>query len=226
MATLYFKVSADVDKVIQMRQEVEKLKATIGGMDVNKQGKDVSALMARIRELEGSLAGTARAAAQAGATLEQNFKKRIYDSSVAVNDFTQKIIEQKSVVHETEANVRRLADAYQQSLKKGLPNTRIGDDLKAAKAALAEDKAALFALQQEQAKARLSTKALRDEFALYKQQGDVVVGTNWNIVKSLAQFTGVSFGVASIKNFASAVINTRAEMQMLQAAFETLRYSR
>ncbi|MDR2791317.1 MAG: tape measure protein, partial [Tannerellaceae bacterium] len=149
MATLYFKVSADVDKVIQMRQEVEKLKAVIGGMDVNKQGKDVSALMARIRELEGSLAGTARAAAQAGTILEQNFKKRVYDSSVAVNNFTQKIIEQKSVVHETEAKVRRLADAYYKS-------------------------------------------------------------------------TGVAFGVQQIKDFASAVINTRAEMQMLQAAFQTL----
>jgi hypothetical protein len=71
MATLYFKVSADVDKVIRMRQEVEKLKAALVGMDAGKQGKDVATLMARIGELETALAGTTRAAAQAAAALKE-----------------------------------------------------------------------------------------------------------------------------------------------------------
>ena len=51
-------------------------------------------------------------AAKAGAEMETGFKRKIFDASQVVNGFTEKILAQKAVVKDIEADVKRLGDAY------------------------------------------------------------------------------------------------------------------
>ena len=79
----------------------------------------------------------------------------------------KKIIAQKAVIKDIEADVKHLGDAYRITLKRN-PLSASGklDEYNAARKALDEEKAALFGLTQQQAEARLSVKKLRDEYAL------------------------------------------------------------
>lgn len=124
-------------------------------------------------------------AAKAGAEMETGFKRKIFDASQVVNGFTEKILAQKAVVKDIEADVKRLGDAYRIALKRN-PLSANGklEEYNAARKALDEEKAALFGLTQQQAEARLSVKKLRDEYTLYKNDGRQVVETNEGIAIS------------------------------------------
>ncbi|MEG1839623.1 MAG: hypothetical protein RR220_10120, partial [Bacteroidaceae bacterium] len=70
MAKLYFKVGSDVDKVIQLRQEIAKLKQELMSMDVNKAPAAAKALETQIGSASQEMRGLVSTAAQAGATME------------------------------------------------------------------------------------------------------------------------------------------------------------
>lgn len=76
-----------------------------------------------------------------------------------MNDLSEKIIAQRTVVREVQADVKRLGEAYRTALKTnpiGASGKKAEYD--AARKALDEERAALFGLTQEQANARLSVK--------------------------------------------------------------------
>jgi len=70
MAELYFKVKADLDKVIQLRNEIEKLKTEMAGIDraMNKSGFDN--LNKKLNQTQKEFDGVTAKAAKAGATLK------------------------------------------------------------------------------------------------------------------------------------------------------------
>lgn len=223
MATLYFKVSSDYQEVIRLRQECEKLEAQLKKMDVNKSPSAAKALETQLASTRQQMMGLVTEAAKAGAVMEKDFKSNIYNASQSVNDFTQKIIDQKRVVKDVEHDVKRLGDAYKTALKRN-PTGAAGllSEYQSAKKTLDEEKATLFGLTQQQAEARLSVKRLKDEYAAFKEEAGETVEANEKMSVSLIKVLGVIGGVTSLKNFATELVNVRGQFQQLEIAFSTM----
>ncbi len=223
MATLYFKVSSDYDEVIRLRQECEKLESQLKKMDVNKAPAAAKALETQLASTRQQMMGLVTEAAKTGAVMEHDFKTKIYNASQTVNDFTQKIIDQKKVVKDVEYDVKRLAEAYKVSLKRNpFGATEQLSEYKAAKKALEEEKAALFGLTQQQAEARLSVKKLKDEYSAFREEAGETAQANEKMSLSLTKVLGIIGGVTALKGFASELIRVRGEFQSMETAIETL----
>lgn len=231
MPLLKFEVEADYDKVIKLREEITRL----NDMLLNLPG---DAPVATVRNIEAELArarteftSITRAAAQAGAELEDGFKKKIYDASQTVNDFTERIIEQKEKVRSTSAELRRIGDAI-----KGIAKDATGEDwfkkqhltkqYNELKQSLEQEKDALFNLTQEQATARLSVKRLRDEYALLKEEA----GDNSEMFEEMKeQFMGMGKDILGtiglglgVKEFVGQMMQVRGEFQQIETSLEVL----
>ncbi|MDD4636119.1 MAG: hypothetical protein PHV66_00695, partial [Bacteroidales bacterium] len=108
MPKLYFRVESDWEKVLRLREEIIKLESQLKSMDANKAPAAVATLNRQINEAQSQLKGMVSEAAKTAVMMDGDFKSKIYKGSQAVNDFTQKIISQKAVVKDVEADVRRL----------------------------------------------------------------------------------------------------------------------
>lgn len=153
------------------------------------------------------------------ATASDQLKKKIYEASQTVNTLSAKIIEQKDVVREVQAYVRKLGEEY----KKALKNGSIGAsgklaEFNAAKKALEEEKAALFGLNQERSKAQLKVKELRGQMELLKKTSD----DGAQAVEFLKRGLAAIGGFQALKGFTAQVIQTRGEFQQLEVAFTTM----
>lgn len=223
MATLYFKVSSDWEQVVKLRQECERLEAQLKKMDVNKSPAAAKALETQLASTRQQMMGLVTEAAKAGAVMEKDFKSNIYNASQSVNDFTQKIIDQRRVVKDVEHDVKRLGDAYKTALKRN-PTGAAGllSEYQSAKKTLDEEKATLFGLTQQQAEARLSVKRLKDEYAAFKEEAGETVEANEKMSVSLTKVLGVIGGVTALKNFATELVNVRGQFQQLEIAFSTM----
>lgn len=223
MATLVFRVSAQYDEVIKLRNEISKLEAQLKKMDVNKSPVAAKALETQLASTRQQMMGLVTEAAKTGAEMENGFKKKIYDASQTVNGLSEKIIAQRAVIKDIEFDVKRLGDAYRTALK----NNPIGASGKlaeynAARKALDEEKAALFGLTQQQAEARLSVKKLRDEYSLYKKEAGDTVEINNGLSMSWGKMLGVIGGATALKSLASQIVRVRGEFQSMQTAIETM----
>lgn len=223
MATLYFKVSSDWEQVVKLRQECERLEAQLKKMDVNKSPAAAKALETQLASTRQQMMGLVTEAAKAGAVMEKDFKSNIYNASQSVNDFTQKIIDQKRVVKDVEHDVKRLGDAYKTALKRN-PTGAAGllSEYQSAKKTLDEEKATLFGLTQQQAEARLSVKRLKDEYAAFKEEAGETVEANEKMSVSLTKVLGIIGGVTALKNFVTELVNVRGQFQQLEIAFSTM----
>lgn len=223
MATLVFRVSAQYDEVIRLRNEISKLEAQLKKMDVNKSPAAAKALETQLASTRQQMMGLVTEAAKAGAVMEKDFKSNIYNASQSVNDFTQKIIDQKRVVKDVEHDVKRLGDAYKTALKRN-PTGAAGllSEYQSAKKTLDEERATLFSLTQQQAEARLSVKRLKDEYAAFKEEAGETVEANEKMSVSLTKVLGVIGGVTALKTFATELVNVRGQFQQLEIAFSTM----
>lgn len=223
MATLVFRVSAQYDEVIRLRNEISKLESQLKKMDVNKAPAAAKALETQLASTRQQMMGLVTEAAKAGAEIENGFKKKIYDASQTVNGLSEKIIAQRAVIKDIEFDVKRLGDAYRTALK----NNPIGASGKlaeynAARKALDEEKAALFGLTQQQAEARLSVKKLRDEYSLYKKEAGDTVEINNGLSLSWGKMLGIIGGATALKSLVSQIVRVRGEFQSMQTAIETM----
>lgn len=223
MAKLYFKVGSDWEEVVRLRNEIAKLKQELMSMDGTQSPAVFKALNAQLAASNQRLDELVTNAAKAGAEMETGFKRKIFDASQVVNGFTEKILAQKTVVKDIEADVKRLGDAYRIALKRN-PLSANGklEEYNAARKALDEEKAALFGLTQQQAEARLSVKKLRDEYALYNDNAKEIVESNNGIAISWKKALAVIGGAGVLKALGSEIIRVRGEFQSMQTAIETM----
>ena len=223
MPKLAFHIEADYQKVIKLREEIDKLKSTISGMDGNTSPATFRAMEAQLAKNTKELDSLVVSAVRAGNEINQGFKKKIFDASQVVNGFSEKIIAQKSVIKGIEADVKRLGEAYRIALKRNpLSANKKLEEYNAVRKALDEEKAVLFDLTQQQAGARLSVKKLRDEYALYKDDAKEVVESNNGIAISWKKVLAVIGGVGVLKALGSEIIRVRGEFQAADTAIQTL----
>lgn len=223
MAKLYFKIGSNWEEVVRLRNEIAKLKQELMSMDGTQSPAAFKALNAQLAASNQRLDELVTNAAKAGAEMETGFKRKIFDASQAVNGFTEKILAQKAVVKDIEADVKRLGDAYRIALKRNplSANSKL-EEYNAARKALDEEKAALFGLTQQQAVARLSVKKLRDEYALYNDNAKEIVESNNGIAIFWKKALAVIGGAGVLKALGSEMIRVRGEFQSMQTAIETM----
>lgn len=223
MAKLVFRVQADYEEVMKLRNEIEKLKKELKSVDATRTPAAFNTLNTQLSTSTQRMDELVSEAAKAGAVMEGSFKKKIFDASQSVNGFTEKIIAQKAVVKDIEADVKQLGEAYRIVLKRNpLSASSKLEEYNAARKALDEEKAALFGLTQQQAEARLSVKKLRDEYALYKDDAKEVVETNNGIAISWKKALAVIGGAGVLKALGSEMIRVRGEFQAADTAIQTL----
>lgn len=223
MATLVFRVSAQYDEVIKLRNEISKLEAQLKKMDVNKSPAAAKALEAQLAAARQQMMGLVTEAAKAGAIMESDFKKKIYDASQTVNDLSEKIIAQRTVVREVQADVKRLGETYRTALKNGpIGAASKKSEYDAARKALDEERAALFGLTQEQANARLSVKKLRDEYSLFKEESGDVKDAIGDITGQMKNWIAGIAGGIGIKEFLGQMIQVRGEFENIETSLRVL----
>lgn len=222
MAKLYFKIASDWEEVVRLRNEIAKLKQELKNMDSTQSPAVFQALNTQLSASTQRMDELVNKAAQAGAVMEGDFRKKIFDASQTVNGFTEKIIAQKNAIGSLQTSIRKNKELYRTITSRGNEDKGLLSHIREQEKALGKERDALFNLTQAQANARLSVKKLRDEYSLYKNDGKQVVETNQNIGLSLGKALGVIGGVAALKKLGSEIIRVRGEFQSMQTAIETM----
>lgn len=223
MAKLSFRIEADYEKVQRLRDEISKLKQEIKGTDAIQNPTAFNALNNKLQQTSQELGNVTNNIAHASATMETNFRQKIFAASQSVNDFTEKIIAQKGVVKDVAADVKRLGEAYREAQKYS-PMSADGKlaEWKAAKKALDEEKAALFSLTQEQATARLSVSKLRDEYNLFREEGGGTTDTLDLLTSKMKGISATILGGMGLKELAGNIISVRAEFESMETSLKVL----
>ena len=217
MAKLVFRVQSNWEEVVRLRNEIAKLKQELMSMDGTQSPAAFKALNTQLAASNQRLDELVTNAAKAGAEMETGFKKGIYDGEKAVNSLSEEIIKQKDIIRETQNDVSMLTEQYKKLGKYDPKRQSLSDELNRAKAALGEQKYALGELQSQQALARLSTKALKDEYALFKDESKAVVTVNESVGVSFKKTLAAIGGIAMLKQVASNVVSTAGMFQKYES---------
>lgn len=222
MSKLYFKIGSDWEEVVRLRNEIAKLKQELMSMDGTQSPAAFKALNAQLAASNQRLDELVTNAAKAGAEMETGFKRKIFDASQVVNGLSEKITFQRGTIQQLKNELAGLKDKYKEALKADGDVTGLGIKVKSVNARLSEQKSVLFDLTQQQAGARLNVKKLRDEYELYKENGEEVNETNESLAMSWGKVIGAIGGAAALKSFISEMVNVRGEFQQLEIAFGTM----
>lgn len=222
MAKLYFKIGSDWEEVVRLRNEIAKLKQELMSMDGTQTPAAFKALNAQLAASNQRLDELVTNAAKAGAEMETGFKRKIFDASQVVNGLSEKITFQRGTIQQLKNELSGLKDKYREALKQDGDTSSLEAKIRSTNEKLKEQKSSLFNLTQEQANARLSVKKLRDEYALYRQDGEKNVDVTKQVEQAMSNMGKKLLGGYSIKEFLSSMIRVRGEFQSMQTAIETM----
>ena len=222
MSKLYFKIGSDWEEVVRLRNEIAKLKQELMSMDGTQSPAAFKALNAQLAASNQRLDELVTNAAKAGAEMETGFKRKIFDASQVVNGLSEKITFQRGTIQQLKNELAGLKDKYREALKQDGDTSSLEAKIRSTNEKLKEQKSSLFNLTQEQANARLSVKKLRDEYALYRQDGEKNVDVTKQVEQAMSNMGKKLLGGYSIKEFLSSMIRVRGEFQSMQTAIETM----
>lgn len=222
MSKLYFKIGSDWEEVVRLRNEIAKLKQELMSMDGTQTPAAFKALNAQLAASNQRLDELVTNAAKAGAEMETGFKRKIFDASQVVNGLSEKITFQRGTIQQLKNELSGLKDKYREALKQDGDTSSLEAKIRSTNEKLKEQKSSLFNLTQEQANARLSVKKLRDEYALYRQDGEKNVDVTKQVEQAMSNMGKKLLGGYSIKEFLSSMIRVRGEFQAADTAIETL----
>ena len=222
MSKLYFKIGSDWEEVVRLRNEIAKLKQELMSMDGTQTPAAFKALNAQLAASNQRLDELVTNAAKAGAEMEMGFKRKIFDASQTVNGLSEKITFQRGTIQQLKNELAGLKDKYREALKQDGDTSSLEAKIRSTNEKLKEQKSSLFNLTQEQANARLSVKKLRDEYALYRQDGEKNVDVTKQVEQAMSNMGKKLLGGYSIKEFLSSMIRVRGEFQSMQTAIETM----
>ena len=222
MAQLSFKIQAEWDKVQRLREEIAKLKQEIGKTDAIQNPTAFNKLNSKLQQTGKELRSVTGKIAQASATMETDFRQKIYAASQSVNHFSEEIIKQKKIIADTKDDIRTLSEQYRKMGSYEKTVSPIGGKLQQAKDALAEQKYSLFSLTQEQAKARLSVTKLRDEYALLRKEGGGTADMMNMLTSKMKQMGAAVLGGMGLKELASRIISVRSEFESMETSLKVL----
>ena len=222
MATLYFKIGADYEKVIRLRDEIKKLQDQLKSFGTSTPDAEIKRTEERLASSRQEFTRLATEAAKAGAVMESDLRRKINSVTKASDDLSEEIIKQRKIIRETQEDVRRLSEQYSKMGKYSPKSESTLNQLNKAKAALAEQRYAMGDLQDQQARNRLELRKLNREYADFSQGSDKAKMAAESFMSSLKRTAAEIGGIAAIKQFTSQVINATGTMQQLQVSLSTI----
>lgn len=224
MPVLAFKVQAEYDKVIRLREEIAKLKSEMKGIDAVNSPATFNTLNQRLKQCTTEFNRLTTEAVEAGAKIESGFKRKIYDAQQGVNSLSEEIIKQKKIIADTSNDLKVLTDKYKDLKSAGqkLAADSMLPQIHNVRGALDEEKRALFDLTQERATAQLGVKRLREEYQLFHKDSGESVDV---LGKMKSQLLGIGKGMLAgmgLKELASDIIRVRGQFQQADTAITTL----
>ena len=224
MPVLAFKVQADWEKVVRLREEITKLKAEMKGIDAVNSPATFNTLNQRLKQCTTEFNHLTTEAVEAGAKIESGFKRKIYDAQQGVNSLSEEIIKQKKIIADTSNDLKVLTDKYKDLKSAGqkLAADSMLPQIHKVRGALDEEKRALFDLTQERATAQLGVKKLREEYQLFAKDSGESVDV---LGKMKSQLLGIGKGMLAgmgLKELASDIIRVRGQFQQADTAITTL----
>ena len=222
MAKLSFRIEAEWEKVQKLREEIERLKRSIGNTDAIQNPQAFKVLNIKLQQTSQELNSVTGNIAKTAAAIDTNFKQKIYDASQSVNHFSEEIIKQKKIIADTKDDIRTLSEQYRKMGSYEKTVSPIGGKLQQAKDALAERKYSLFSLTQEQAKARLSVTKLRDEYALLRKEGGGTADMMNQLTSKVKQMGTAVLGGMGLKELAGRIISVRSEFESMETSLKVL----
>ena len=222
MATLYFKIGADYEKVIRLRDEIKKLENQLKSFGTSTPDAEIKRTEERLASSRQEFTRLATEAAKAGAVMESDLRRKINSVTKASDDLSEEIIKQRKIIRETQEDVRRLSEQYSKMGKYSPKSESTLNQLNKAKAALAEQRYAMGDLQDQQARNRLELRKLNREYVDFSQGSDKAKMAAESFMSSLKRTAAEIGGIAAIKQFTSQVINATGTMQQLQVSLSTI----
>ena len=222
MATLYFKIGADYDKVIRLRDEIKKLENQLKSFGMSTPDAKIKRTEERLASSRQEFTRLAAEAAKAGAEMQNGLKKKIDSVTKSSDELSAEIIKQRAIIRETKEDVRMLSEQYSKMGKFDPKATSTLNQLNRAKAALNEQKYALGELQGQQASNRLELRQLTRQYREFSEETDKSTVTVDALMSSLKRTAAEIGGLAAIKKFGADVINATGTMQQLQVSLSTI----
>ena len=108
MAKLSFRIEAEWEKVQKLREEIERLKRSIGNTDAVQNPVAFNKLNSKLQQTSKELGNVTGRIAQTSATIETDFRQKIYAATQNVDKFTEEIMKQKSMVFNQASALRKL----------------------------------------------------------------------------------------------------------------------
>lgn len=226
MATLYFKIGADYENVIRLRDEIKKLENQLRNFGKSTPETQIRQTEERLATTRQEFVRLTTEAAKAGAVMESDLKRKINSVTKASDELSEEIIKQRKIIRDTQDDVRRLSEQYSKMGKFDPKATSTLNQLNRAKAALNEQKYALGDLQDQQARNRLELRRLTREYRDFSQGTDKATVTVDALMSSLKRTAAEIGGLAAIKKFGTDVIDATGKMQQLQVALSTILQSK
>ena len=222
MATLYFKIGADYENVIRLRDEIKKLENQLKSFGKSTPETQIRQTEERLATTRQEFVRLTTEAAKAGAVMESDLKRKINSVTKASDELSEEIIKQRKIIRDTQDDVRHLSEQYSKIGKYSPQSTSTLNQLKKAKSALNEQKYALGDLQDQQARNRLELRQLTREYRDFSQGTDKATVTVDALMSSLKRTAAEMGGLAAIKKFSSDVVNATGTMQQLHVALSTI----
>lgn len=224
MPTLAFKVQADYEKVMRLREEIHKLKEEMKGVDAVNNPHQFNVLNQNLQKCTKEYNNLTTEAVKAGTQIESGFKKKIYDAQQVVNKFSEDIMAQKKIVFDTAEEFRNLTARYNELRRQGKKMSAEGmvPQLNRVKSALDEQKRSLFELTQERSKSQLGLKKLREEYQLFAKESGASTGI---LAKLKQEITGLGMSMMAgwgLKELGAQIIRVRGQFQQADTAIQTL----
>ena len=226
MAKLYFKVGADYDKVIRLRDEIKKLENQLKSFGTSTPNAEIKRTEERLASSRQEFTRLATEAAKAGAVMKDGLKKKIDSVTKSSDELSAEIIKQRAIIRETKEDVRMLSEQYSKLGKYSPQSAAMLARLNKAKAALNEQKYALGELQDQQARNRLKLRQLTRQYREFSEETDKSTVTVDALMSSLKRTAAEIGGLAAIKKFGTDVIDATGKMQQLQVALSTILQSK
>lgn len=222
MPTLVFRISSDWEQVVKLRNEITKLENQLKSFGKSTPEAEIRKMEERLASTKQQMMGLVTEAAKAGVAMENDLKRKIDSVTKSSDELSSEIIKQRTIIRETQEDVRRLSEQYSKMGKYSPQSTSTLNQLNKAKAALNEQRYALGELQDQQAKNRLELRQLTREYRDFSQGTDKATVTVDALMSSLKRTAAEIGGLAAIKKFGSDVINATGTMQQLHVALTTI----
>ena len=226
MAKLYFKVGADYDKVIRLRDEIKKLENQLKSFGTSTPNAEIKRTEERLASSRQEFTRLATEAAKAGAVMKDGLKKKIDSVTKSSDELSAEIIKQRAIIRETKEDIRMLSEQYSKLGKYSPQSAAMLARLNKAKAALNEQKYALGELQDQQARNRLELRQLTRQYREFSEETDKSTVTVDALMSSLKRTAAEIGGLAAIKKFGTDVIDATGKMQQLKVALSTILQSK